>query len=90
MESSTVTRTFEKGNGTMKPSQLFIRKQRENFACIGTIGVAVNCASEIAPDPREYRGPREPSGVMALLLRGLEKRKALRTLAHPNRIELRE
>jgi hypothetical protein len=28
--------------------------------------IAVNCASEIAPDPREYRGPRGPSGVMAM------------------------
>jgi hypothetical protein len=66
MGSSTVTESFEKGNGMMKPSQLFIRKHRENFACIGTIGVAVSCASETAPGPREYRGPRGPSGVTAM------------------------
>ena len=38
----TVTESFEKGNGMMKPSQLFIRKHRENLACIGTMGVAVS------------------------------------------------
>ena len=53
MGLSTVTDTFEKGNGMMKPSQVFMRKQLENFACTGAMGVAVNCASEIAPGPKE-------------------------------------
>jgi len=30
MESSTLTRTYEKGNGMMKPSQLFIAAMRAN------------------------------------------------------------
>ena len=50
----------------MKPSQVCMRKQRVNFACTGAMGAAVNCASEIAPGPSEYRGPRGPSGVMAM------------------------
>ena len=63
---SIVTETVEKGKGMTNSSQVFMRKQRENFACTGIMGAAVNCASEIAPGPRTYRGPRGPSGVMAI------------------------
>jgi hypothetical protein len=66
MESSMVTETLEKGNGNDKAVPALHMQTARKSRGIGTIGVSVNCAREIAPGPREYRGPRGPSGVMAM------------------------
>ena len=56
---STMTETFEKGNGMMNPSQVFMRKQHENFACIGVMGVAGQlCQRDCARPERIARSAR--------------------------------